>query len=107
MPPSFLVRKVFKGLFRLDRALLPRPPPTSHLARLAARQSSPADKIRVWWWNKTPMQRNSAVVDIPLTFAFVLLLGIEAKNVWTNFRGRDEKCDQRAHEDAMEIEMGK
>ncbi|KAF5871115.1 uncharacterized protein Bfra_007628 [Botrytis fragariae] len=80
MPPSFLVRKVFKGLFRLDRALLPRPPPKSHLACLAARRSNPADKIRVWWWKKTPMQRNSAVVDIPLTFGFVLLIGVEAKN---------------------------
>ncbi|KAF7932208.1 hypothetical protein EAE99_003448 [Botrytis elliptica] len=84
MPPSFLLRKTIKTLIRLDRALLPRPPPPSHLARLAARSSltNPMNRMRVWWWKKTPMQRTSAVVDIPLLLGVGLLVGVEVRDMW-------------------------
>ncbi|TGO55210.1 hypothetical protein BCON_0095g00240 [Botryotinia convoluta] len=84
MPPSFLLRKAIKTLIRLDRALLPRPPPPSHLAHLATRSSltNPMNRMRVWWWKKTPMQRNSAVLDIPLLLGVGLLVGDEVRDMW-------------------------
>ncbi|KAF7944456.1 hypothetical protein EAE96_010848 [Botrytis aclada] len=84
MPPSFLLRKTIKTLIRLDRAILPRPPPPSHLAYLATRSSwtNPMNKMRVWWWKKTPIQRESAVVDIPTLLGVGLLVGVEVRDMW-------------------------
>ncbi|KAK8905502.1 hypothetical protein QC760_11307 [Botrytis cinerea] len=61
MPPSFIYRKAFQACWRLDRILLPRPPPQAYLAFLRSRPSS-INRMKVWWWNKTPMGRNLFVI---------------------------------------------
>ncbi|TEY54252.1 hypothetical protein BOTCAL_0240g00200 [Botryotinia calthae] len=106
MPPSFLLRKTIKTHIRLDRVLLPSPPPPSHLAHLATGSSltNPINRMRVWWWKKTPMQRTSAVVDIPLLLGVGLLVSVEVRDMWRLLRrSKMEKGRERGRDEEMEM----